>query len=93
MMAKRFPRRRRENSKYHGEACEEAAENVVASPFADRVGRECCRLQDFHSEESFHVIVEILLSSNSLKIHRKPTMARHNDSLPFRDLLGVQKCC
>ncbi len=38
MMAQRFPEAQVLGIDMDGEACEEAAENVAASPFADRVG-------------------------------------------------------
>jgi tRNA1Val (adenine37-N6)-methyltransferase len=88
MMAQRFPEAQVRGIDMDGEACEEAAENVAASPFADRVEIECCRLQDYHSEESFDAIVSNPpFFLNSLKNpDSKRTMARHTDSLPFRDL-------
>ena len=57
MMAQRFPEAQVLGIDMDGEACEEAAENVAACPFADRVEIECCRLQDYHSAESFDAIV------------------------------------
>ena len=88
MMAQRFPEAQVLGIDMDGEACEEAAENVAASPFADRVEIECCRLQDYHSAESFDAIVSNPpFFLNSLKNpDSKRTMARHTDSLPFRDL-------
>lgn len=76
------------------EACDEARENVAASPFADRVSIACCRLQDYESAEKFDVIVSNPpFFLNSLKNpDSKRSMARHADSLPFRDLfLGVKR--
>ena len=76
------------------EACEEACENVAASPFADRVSIACCRLQDYESAEKFDAIVSNPpFFLNSLKNpDSKRSMARHADSLPFRDLfLGVKR--
>lgn len=69
MMAQRFPEAQVLGIDMDGEACEEAAENVAASPFADRVEIECCRLQDYHSAESFDAIVSNPpFFLNSLKI-------------------------
>ena len=76
------------------EACDEARENVAASPFADRVSIACCRLQDYESAEEFDAIVSNPpFFLNSLKNpDSKRSMARHADSLPFRDLfLGVKR--
>lgn len=51
------------------EACDEARENVAASPFADRVSIACCRLQDYESAEKFDAIVSNPpFFLNSLKI-------------------------
>ena len=93
MMAQRFPEAQVLGIDMDGEACEEAAENVAASPFADRVEIECCRLQDYHSAESFDAIVSNPpFFLNSLKNpDSKRTMARHTDSLPFRDLFRGAK--
>ena len=76
------------------EACDEARENVAASPFADRVSIACCRLQDYESAEKVDAIVSNPpFFLNSLKNpDSKRSMARHADSLPFRDLfLGVKR--
>lgn len=93
MMAQRFPEAQVLGIDMDGETCEEAAENVAASPFADRVKIECCRLQDYHSAESFDAIVSNPpFFLNSLKNpDSKRTMARHTDSLPFRDLFRGAK--
>ena len=93
MMAQRFPEAQVLGIDMDGEACEEAAENVAESPFVDRVRIECCRLQDYHSEESFDAIVSNPpFFLNSLKNpDSKRTMARHTDSLPFRDLFRGAK--
>lgn len=93
MMAQRFPEAQVRGIDMDGEACEEAAGNVAASPFADRVEIECCRLQDYHSAESFDAIVSNPpFFLNSLKNpDSKRTMARHTDSLPFRDLFRGAK--
>ena len=72
----------------------QACENVAARPFADRVSIVCCRLQDYESVEKFDAIVSNPpFFLNSLKNpDSKRSMARHADSLPFRDLfLGVKR--
>ena len=49
------------------EACEEACENVAASPFADRVSIVCCRLQDYESAEKFDAILKRMTASSRMK--------------------------
>ena len=94
MMAQRFPDAQVVGIDIDGEACEEAGENVTASPFSNRVSIRCCRLQDFVDGESFDAIVSNPpFFLNSLKNpDSKRAMARHADSLPFRDLMvGVKR--
>lgn len=47
MMAQRFPEAEVVGIDMDADACGQARENVMASPFRDRVEIECCRLQDF----------------------------------------------
>ncbi len=94
MMAQRFPDAQVLGIDLDEEACEEASENVAASPFANRVAVRCCRLQDYESAEPFDAIVSNPpFFLNSLKNpDSKRAMARHSDSLPFRDLfVGVKR--
>ena len=49
------------------EACEEACENVAASPFADRVSIVCCRLQNYESAEKFDAILKRMTASSRMK--------------------------
>ena len=110
MMAQRFPEAEVVGIDMDADACGQARENVMASPFRDRVEIECCRLQDFggtseaaedlKSAGVFDAIVSnpcLLYTSpffvDSLKNpDSKRTMARHTDSLPFRDLFaGVKR--
>jgi len=88
MMAQRFPEAQVLGIDVDAEACDEARENVAGSPFANRVGIQCCRLQDFQCQESFDAIVSNPpFFLNSLKSpDGKRALARHADSLPFRDL-------
>ena len=53
MMAQRFPEARVVGIDIDADACQQARENVAASPFADRVVMECCALQELgvRSEE------------------------------------------
>ena len=70
------------------DACWQAGENVASSPFANRVEIVHCRLQDFLSDEKFDAIVSNPpFFVNSLKNpDNKRSMARHADTLPFREL-------
>ena len=47
MMAQRFPEAEVVGIDMDADACGQARENVMASPFRDRVEIECCRLQEF----------------------------------------------
>lgn len=123
MMAQRFPEAEVVGIDMDADACGQARENVMASPFRDRVEIECCRLQDFGgasetaeasgtaeglkadggaSETAGGLkaagVFDAIVSNppffvDSLKNpDSKRTMARHTDSLPFRDLFaGVKR--
>lgn len=94
MMAQRFPEAEVVGIDMDADACGQARENVMASPFRDRVEIECCRLQDFGGTGVFDAIVSNPpFFVDSLKNpDSKRTMARHTDSLPFRDLFaGVKR--
>ena len=125
MMAQRFPEAEVVGIDMDADACGQARENVMASPFRDRVEIECCRLQDFGgagvsktaeasetaeglkaaggaSEAAADLkaagVFDAIVSNppffvDSLKNpDSKRTMARHTDSLPFRDLFaGVKR--
>ena len=117
MMAQRFPEAEVVGIDMDADACGQARENVMASPFRDRVEIVCCRLQDFggagcaletaglktgaletaadlKSAGTFDAIVSNPpFFVDSLKNPDcKRTMARHTDSLPFRDLFaGVKR--
>lgn len=122
MMAQRFPEAEVVGIDMDADACGQARENVMASPFRDRVEIECCRLQDFGGVSK---TAEALKTAEGLKADgtsetaaglkaagifdaivsnppffvdslknpdSKRTMARHTDSLPFRDLFaGVKR--
>ena len=93
MMAQRYPEAQVVGIDLDAEACAGARENVAASPFADRVNIVDCRLQDYESVEKFDAIVSNPpFFLNSLKNpDSKRSMARHADSLPFRELFrGVK---
>lgn len=99
MMAQRYPQAHVVGIDVDEEACAQASENVQASPFSDRIGVECCRLQDFHvgSDGVNSPLFDAIVSNppffvNSLKApDARRTLARHADSLPFRDLLSSVK--
>ena len=94
MMAQRFPEAEVVGIDMDADACGQAKENVKASPFRDRVEIVCCRLQDFGGAGVFDAIVSNPpFFVDSLKNpDSKRTMARHTDSLPFRDLFaGVKR--
>ncbi|MQN62069.1 methyltransferase [Prevotella copri] len=94
MMAQRFPEAEVVGIDMDADACGQARENVMASPFRDRVEIKCCRLQDFGGAGVFDAIVSNPpFFVDSLKNpDSKRTMARHTDSLPFRDLFaGVKR--
>jgi len=122
MMAQRFPEAEVVGIDMDADACGQARENVMASPFRDRVEIECSRLQDFGgasetaeasgtaeglkadgtSETAAGLkaagVFDAIVSNppffvDSLKNpDSKRTMARHTDSLPFRDLFaGVKR--
>ena len=124
MMAQRFPEAEVVGIDMDADACGQARENVMASPFRDRVEIECCRLQDF-GEAGISKTAEALETAKALEAagasgtaeglkaagvfdaivsnppffvdslknpDSKRTMARHTDSLPFRDLFaGVKR--
>ena len=117
MMAQRFPEAEVVGIDMDADACGQARENVMASPFRDRVEIECCRLQDFGADgcalETAGLKAGALETAADLKSagvfdaivsnppffvdslknpDSKRTMARHTDSLPFRDLFtGVKR--
>ena len=117
MMAQRFPEAEVVGIDMDADACGQAKENVVASPFRDRVEIVCCRLQDFGADgcalETAGLKAGALETAADLKSSgvfdaivsnppffvdslknpdSKRTMARHTDSLPFRDLFaGVKR--
>ena len=103
MMAQRFPEARVVGIDIDADACQQARENVDASPFADRVVMECCALQELgvRSEElgvASGMLFDAIVSNppffvNSMKNpDSKRSLARHTDSLPFPVLMkGVKR--
>lgn len=102
MLAQRFPQAMVDAIDIDPDACLQAHENVVASPFADRVNVHYCRLQDFtpvipkekwtDNESSLHydvIVVNPPYFEQSLKApDAQRSMARHTDSLSYRDLMN-----
>lgn len=93
MMAQRFPAAEVDGVDIDREACEEARENVQASPFAERVRICHARLQDYHAEPYDAIVSNPPFFVGSLKNpDERRTLARHSDSLPFSDLFsGVKR--
>lgn len=102
MLAQRFPQALVDAIDIDSDACLQAHENVVASPFAGRVNVHHCRLQDFtpvipkekwtDNESSLHydaIVVNPPYFEQSLKApNAQRSMARHTDSLSYRDLMN-----
>lgn len=91
MMAQRFPQAQVVGIDMDGDACLQAQENVMNSPFADRVKIENCRLQDYVCQDEVQHFDAIVSNPpffvDSLKNpDSKRAMARHADTLPFREL-------
>ena len=94
MMAQRFPEARVVGIDLDAGACAQAGENVAGSPFAGRVDVVHCALQEYDGGSAFDAIVSNPpFFVDSLKNpDGKRAMARHADSLPFRDLFrGVDR--
>lgn len=75
------------------EACEQAAENAAASPFASRINIIHSSCSDFATSSDKQGKYDLIVSNppyfiNSQKCpDDKRTVARHTDSLPLRDLI------
>ncbi len=92
MMAQRFPDAMVDGIDIDSDACEEARENVLASPFADRIAILNTRLQDYQAPLYDAIVSNPPFFVSSLKNpDEKRSLARHTDSLPFSDLLGGVK--
>lgn len=96
MMAQRFPNAEIVGIDIDSQACRQAEINVSRSAFEGRITIVNASLQDFVLKEpkgSFDAIVSNPpYFQNSLKSPDKQrTMARHTDSLPFRDLMAGAK--
>lgn len=90
MMAQRFPESYIEGVEIDPLAARQAAENVLASPYADRIGIHVSSLQDFKPHTKFDTIVtnppffvNSLASPQSAR-----TVARHATSLTYADIFN-----
>ncbi len=99
MMAQRFPQAQVLGIDIDRDACEQAMENVMSSPFGERVKIEHCRFQDFLSQEDdttmplFDAIVSNppFFVDSKKNPDNKRALARHTDSLSFAELLRHTK--
>ena len=92
MMAQRFPEARVTGVEVDGEACRQAAENMAASPFAERMDARQGKIQAQDFPRPFDAIVcnpPFYMDDSPHSPDRRRAMARHNDSLPFRDLFAA----
>lgn len=92
MMAQRFPEARVTGVEVDGEACRQAAENMAASPFAERMDARQGKIQAQDFPQPFDAIVcnpPFYMDDSPHSPDRRRAMARHNDSLPFRDLFAA----
>lgn len=93
MMAQRFPEAVVDGIDIDEAACDEARENVLGSPFADRVEIRHVRLQDYQAQPYDAIVSNPPFFVSSLKNpDERRSLARHSDSLPFADLFaGVRR--
>lgn len=88
MMAQRFPDAAVVGIDMDALACQQAAENVANSKFSEKVKIIHERLQDFTAPVFDAIVCNPPFFLNSLKApDARRSMARHADTLPFRDLL------
>ena len=98
MMAQRFPTAKVHAIDIEQDACHQAEENVLASPFSQRVLVQCVSVQRFSEDDVSNGCYDAIVSNppffeNALRAPEKARMrARHNDSLPYDQLfLAVDK--
>ena len=106
MVAQRFPQAVADAIDMDAGACQQARENVAASPFASRIKVHHCRLQDYPAailkeEDASRFSLRSSLSYDSIVVNppyfeqslkapdARRTMARHTDSLSYRDLMSA----
>lgn len=75
------------------DAYQEALNNVKASPFNDRVSILQADIRSWHHSKKFDLIVSNppFFTDHLVNPDKQKAMARHNDSLPFIDLLQCIK--
>lgn len=93
MMAQRFPDATVQAIEIDEAACQQARENVTASPFSDRIFITNTLLQEFVSELPQHqqqydcIVCNPPYFVNSMKApDSQRSIARHTDTLPFSSL-------
>lgn len=88
MMGQRFPDAVIDAIDIDHDACLQAADNIAATPFADRIHVHECPVQHFHPDMRYDAIVSNPpYFINSLKNpNKKRATARHTDTLSPRDL-------
>lgn len=95
MMAQRFPQAEVMAVDIDGEACAQAVENVVASPFSGRVDVRCVAVQQLAADEAMQARFDAIVSNppffdNALKAKGESRLiARHTDTLPFAQLFAA----
>lgn len=90
MMAQRFPSAYVQAIDIESSACEQARENVLQSPFSDRIRVENVAIQEYVSEKKFDAIVcnpPFFVDSLGCPDDKRH-MARHTSSLSFADLFS-----
>lgn len=94
MMAQRFTGASISAIDIDQDACKQAVENVAVSPFADRIEVECCSMQAYTASGKLYdsIVSNPPYFDNSLKASgSKRIMARHTDTLSYRDLMKSSK--
>lgn len=96
MMAQRFPEASVTGIDIDGDACRQATANVMASPFAERVRIVEASLQKFAAMAGVGPFDAVVCNPPYFQKSLKPddarrSLARHNDSLSFRELAVCSK--
>lgn len=92
MLAQRYPQAQIEGIDIDADACLQAADNVEASPFSDRITVHHVSLQQFVKRQGVKGVYDSIVSNPPFFAHslkapdEKRSLARHADSLPFSDL-------
>lgn len=88
MMAQRFPAAFVDAIDIDSDAASQAGENVLHSPYADRVSVRCVSIQNYSVEKRYDSIVcnPPYFTHSLLSPDAKRTLARHSVALPFDEL-------